>query len=599
MPPTLSPSRLAVLLLLCSCATASETRFRLIDVYRVAEETATAEPERGEEAVAAAEAEHREASSRFGEALESSDLAQAREQARNLLEANTMRRNLAGIRAELARGNVDAALQKRHAGSYSRAGTTADHALDEEHAALGEALRAYREAHECAAKVGPLLERAEIAAARRLVFAPVEPDAPREPELVPCDAQWKVRIAELAFAESLGRPCAGLLEAANLGAQLWNAPSVDEFVRDAFARARTGCLQAIGAGTFPLEQVPALVTRMKETAATSSERVQKPLDAIAREVNGTRSEAAIVALEREGRYPEARELAFNARALDSVRRLDREHPLPVVARLRTRITSLGKEAPLAAAFLQSIARGYGDSVPVVPTATELAVLEASGPAPRRPFPTFTFGIRTTDCARELRGLIGHDRHGGPGSWLVTGASCDEKTARTETRRTVQYETRKVARQVPSGDGLTTRTAWVDAQYEVTKEQQVTLPSDEPFVVRLRISSPVSEFPTFQTAASSPSREEVDWTRMQRTIEEDLTAQFLASAEVEKRSRNAARLAQALARVEQAGTDDAREDALAEVALLSEGREPGAADHFRKRYDLPSPIPWPWLPTRFR
>lgn len=598
---------------LAACATAQDRARVVTAQYGAVQAAAEVSYESGLRARAEASRAEVEGVRSFPQLDGDRSLKAARQEADRAVAAAHVREGLREARAGIAAGRADQALQLRVKALASEAGLSGQQA--ELRKVLDEVWTA-RSPRECAPVVDALLASGAVREAhdRAFGFGLGQGEEP-----LPCTLQVRARVAQ-AYVRDLikANPCTAAIE----GLQLAFA-AVEQVIDKALAAdpgpqlaqalialARStpppACLTEVLAQMGRLRgYAPALLVALAPLpAAIASDRAEE------RASQQRAGAEGVARLEREGKFAEALAFARVHGDPQTVSRLGKEHPSPLVARLRKRVLELEKKAPFAAAVLQTVARGFGETESTIP---EGALMLVRAPvAERRAGPGYVFELNSTGFAGQdkrllvsncpdLKDLLGIRLNGyavrKEGGWVIREASCGRSGGgQTRHSKSKRIEHGKVSREVPSGDGVTTRTVWVDQVTEVETDSTYTLPPDGDYWIELRVAP--SKWPDGEVIATASAKDPGECPNcLLDNLRASLYARFKDSEENRVLTTTSKRLGAALKRLEAARDPDAREDALAELAVLKRTGNQDYEQWVVDKYQLPAGAVWPWAGQR--
>ncbi len=568
------------LITLLACASVPERRAALIGAYRAAHELAQTDPAQAQQLCIATYFKEIEDE----EMRDEQSVRAERSAAETAIQVTIARRRLAETRAAIEGGDFSQALEDHLMGADApnelradgdwQLAMSGDDTLWRTRQELLMHLRRKRGEEACPATLGPLLESKAISQARDALFG-------KRATLV-CTSEWTIRVAEASLQSKLWGCAAAIDEAAELTDLLGETLEEEAFSHRAFTLA-TGVCIASGENS-DLHDGRSRLARLLEHCGRQSKRGQLLLEADARLVStGTQG---VAALEAAGKFSEARSLAQTSGDTATVERIDREHPGAPGERLARGIAKHDGKAPIATALLQWVGRRYGKSTEVMAFKTEQEILAAYAPGGfhTQVTPDFELGSGC-GCEEKLRGIFGQEFAAGPGNLVIKKAACSAPISPTSTTRTVEgFENRAATREIRSADGLTTRTAHVTERVAVTKTETVPDRDLSVFTITLQLTPRLPGFVEFQvTASGTMLRDGLRGQALQALAGQAKALQYIPPAEAER----------ARARLSAATTELAREEAAAELLLVSQGQDQGAMDFFVRKYGISPTGPWPW------
>lgn len=184
-----------------------------------------------------------------------------------------------------------------------------------------------------------------------------------------------------------------------------------------------------------------------------------------------------------------------------------------------------------------------------------------------------------------------------GGWLIREASCGRSGGgQTRHSKSKRLEHGKVSREVPSGDGVTTRTVWVDQVTEVETDSTYTLPPDGDYWIELRVAP--STWPDLELVVTASAKDPGECTNcLLDKLRSSLYARFKDSQGNRLLTTSSARLGAALKRLDAARDPDTREDALTELAVIKRSGNQDFEQWVVDKYKLPAGAAWPWAGQR--
>jgi hypothetical protein len=617
--------QISVVLSLClmttACVSAAQTRSQLIEAYH-AESAALKKDDwaPGMRAFDRSEIDREQAIEKFGPTFAAPELESARLGAQDALAAVNYRAVLAKVRRALPTTPMNYSpyyqLERELYTKEREAALRSDPLLKQAFDALLEQIHPVVQQLGLEEEIGKLLVGGSVGTdkALELIFGPPLPPG-HVPWTLRCSHACNLKL--LIFIQDRLNGCASLSQAPISGLRLDASPESDKFRADMLATAKERCANDVRAGVWKGGNAAALIQSLRESAEKASPQMKQQVnlaidtvEELFKQQNGGKvwspdqapeyiaaqkkladTRAQFDALIKAGKYAEARDFGYKAGSSALMREVDRDHPTAIVAKLRQRMKAIEKSMPLTAAVLQMLSTSYGDMNPTVSESAQKAAWQKGMPG--QPVLSKEFVVDThlgyfqcPELEDEKWQMLRYGS-GAPG-WALLGANC-QRDVRTVNYTDQQRETRQVMRQVPSADGLSSRSVYVDQYVYTTQEKSYQVENEDSRVVTLRLKVLGKPWPPMTVSVVDDKHQPMGM--ILRELYAKANKQYGYHTEAEQLAAASAHLGEVFKALAAAKTDDSRDELMAEIAILTRRADPGTVAYFVKRYGLTEPVNW--------